>query len=270
MTYFELVRPPHTFAKEKDYIFFGGLISNNIFEGLGIEMEFDKPSTNDRDGFREKLAEIILSLNSNHFKVERDASLVAGIEVITHPHTIEAMRDFFSGELESLLDRVSDIGVEDFAYTAGTHFHVSKTIFGETTEEQKEAIAKLWYFYSTNKELMMKIGHRTREKQCMCPEDLTTSAAARAKVDLEFDTKARRIKFSKFQAINLRHQDTVEFRMFQGTTDFSLLCFWLEWVWHISNRAKSISWNDAAKIDSWVDGSPQVVKKYIKKYMKGS
>lgn len=270
MTYTELVRPPHTSARERNYTFYGGLTSNS-FTGIGIEFEFDNPETSNREKFRENLAETIFTYNDcTHFMVEKDTSLVSGVEVITHPHTIDEMRAFFNRDLECLLDRVDSVGAKDFAYTTGTHFHISKTLFGETIEKQKEAIAKLWYFYSTNKELMMRIGHRIREKQCVCPEDLNTPAAAQAKVDLEFDTKARRIRFSKFQAINLRHQDTVEFRMFQGTTNFSLLCFWLEWVWHISNRAKSISWDDAAKIDSWMDGSPQVVKKYIKKYMKGS
>jgi hypothetical protein len=70
----------------------------------------------------------------------------------------------------------------------------------------------------------MKIGRRQKERQCMCP-DILTPSEAKEKVENEFDSCARKIRLSKFQAINLKHLDTVEFRMFQGTTNLYLLTF---------------------------------------------
>lgn len=260
MTYWEQVGNYHK-SREAGYTYFGADAEN--FKGLGTEVEFDTTANIDKETFREAVAEILLTHpQKEHYFVEKDRSLMKGMELITQPHTVEAMRTFIAEAMPDIFTRVCAAGAEDLSLRAALHVHIGKNVFGDTYETQKENISKLWYFVSQNSVRFFRLGNRTETIKCLFPTPKLTKETAKAKVDIEYDTETK-VKVKRYQAINLKQPNTVEFRAMQGTTDVNVLTALVEMWWHLANRSTVIDWENANSWEQWFDGAPAVVTEYI-------
>lgn len=260
--YWEQVEEYHA-SRKTGYTYYGNY--DTIFKGLGIEEEFDCEELESRAEFREAVAEILFNHRwKDHYFVEKDRSLSNGMEFITQPHTIEAMREFLSVAMSDIMNKVSNVGVQNCSPKAATHIHISKTVFGDTYEEQKESISKLWYMVSRNEWSFFKLGNRRHTYKCLFPAPRLTIKKAKAKVNYEYNLENKMSnRFYKYQAINLRQKNTIEIRVMQSTTDINTLTAWVELWWHLANKSTTIAWEDAKSLDKWLEDAPYIIKAYV-------
>ena len=99
------------------------------------------------------------------------------------------------------------------ANTCGLHIHVSRSAFGNTQQEQDQAIARVLYFFEKHWEELLKFSRRTQRQ-------LERWAARYGYKEhpmdiLDFAKKG--YHGGRYTCVNLQNPDTVEFRMFRGT-----------------------------------------------------
>lgn len=140
-----------------------------------------------------------------------DSSLTGGFEIITKPMTYQEQKDFWNKDLFKVL---TDNGFISYtAQCAGHHIHVTKELL---TTLQLAKISK--FIYSPkNYKFTRKIAQRFEEHQA------------------SYKHKRKKWKdifawYDKHTALNLCHDDTIEFRLFRGTLDYSAFHKNLEYV----------------------------------------
>lgn len=258
--YAEKIQKYGTSSHGNQYVFYG-----DGPDYIGMEVEIDNRSTKNIEAFKESIAKILFTKDFSHlYFVEKDSSLWSGMELITQPHSIEAMRNFIDNKLSIILKEVKEAGAEPYCGRAALHFHVSRTKFGKLRQTQVDNLAKLEYFFSNHKDEFIKLGHRDCDCKCRFTNPLTVEMA-KAKVHREIIT---RLYVSRYQMINLANRDTVEFRTFRNPLDLEDTKAILEIVWHLSTKCTEISWEDANKWDVWFEDAPQIAKDYIKRALK--
>ena len=79
----------HGKTKEQPYIYFGGA------PFIGIELEIDTLFPVNKEQFQVDILSVLDKENLvTHYKVEKDGSLVAGLEIIFQPHNIYELKNF--------------------------------------------------------------------------------------------------------------------------------------------------------------------------------
>ena len=154
--------------------------------------------------------------------------------------------------------------MQDSTPFAGIHFHVSKTLFGDTLGTRIENIAKLWFFCSKFEASLIKIGRKINLKYSRFPRTTLSKEEAIAKVEKELDQNNIKNE-NKYQAINLNNPDTVEFRFFKTTLDLDTLIFYTDFIYWISLQSTKLSWENCNKWESWFENAPQNIISYLKK-----
>ena len=98
---------------------------------------------------------------------------------------------------------------------AGTHIHISRSYFGDTTQ-QNEALAKMVFLmYKFKEEIEPLAGRKDSDYATYCAKGLK-----RAKENDLFGTfRWYCDSCGKYSAINCQHKDTFEIRIFDGVTD---------------------------------------------------
>lgn len=125
---------------------------------LGVELEMDEGGESDK-----KAARIIDVANGNgleHLYVKHDGSLDDGIELVTHPMTL----DYHRNEMlwPSILHETVQLGYTGHqARTCGLHVHVNRTAFGETHAKQEDVIARILFFVENHWNELLRFSRRT-------------------------------------------------------------------------------------------------------------
>ena len=255
-----LILNKHGATKELPYKYFG----ESPF--IGLELEIDTLFQVNKEQFQ---AEILVVLDKenliDHYNVEKDGSLVTGLEIIFQPHNIVDLKNFLTNSFSTTLDELKVIPfMQDSTPFAGIHFHVSKTLFGDTLKDQIENIAKLWFFCSKFESSLIKIGRKINLKYSRFPRTPLSKEEALAKVEKELDQNNIKNE-NKYQAINLNNPDTVEFRFFKTTLDLDTLIFYLDFIYWISLQSTKLSWGNCNNWESWFENAPQNIISYLKK-----
>ena len=87
----------------------------------------------------------IANANAENLYIKTDGSLDEGLELVTHPMTLE----YHLNEMPwaEVLRKAQSMGyLSHAAGTCGLHVHISRLAFGCTYEQQEAAIARLLYF----------------------------------------------------------------------------------------------------------------------------
>ena len=134
-----LILNKHGATKELPYKYFG----ESPF--IGIELEIDTLFQVNKEQFQAEILTILDKENLiDHYNVEKDGSLVAGLEIIFQPHNIYELKNFLTQSFSLILKELKAIPyMQDSTPFSGLHFHISKTLFGDTLDTQIENIAKL-------------------------------------------------------------------------------------------------------------------------------
>lgn len=133
--------------------------------------------------------------------VKRDGSVSDGMEINTHPMTLDYIYDnFFSSTLEELVA----LGWRAWKQpSCGIHIHLSKRAFSSTTHK-----ARFQLFIMRNEQQMVRFARRRSPSYAKFSDDEESEFIERAKGNPNHD---------RFCAVNWQPKETVELRIFRST-----------------------------------------------------
>lgn len=210
---------------------------------IGFEVEVESENTESED----IIFEIKLRKLDNFLYTKWDGSLSDGCEIVSQPFSY---RYFNSCLFEKLCDFFLYLSKNFSAYkkqTAGIHFHLSRNFFSP------EDLAKLRIFFAANsfpiKILSARINPVKIRRYC-CFE----------KLDAESFVEQIRLSpscFPRYSALNLSNKDTIEIRIFSGTTNFQYFLAYLDFSYSLSKFIKKCS------LEKMTSNPNRYWKKYI-------
>ena len=163
---------------------------------LGLELEIEANSRQDRHD----IVEATEYECDGVFYCKADNSLgVLGVEVVSHPMTIEYAQNF---DWESLCETLSQLGKSWDTDSCGIHVHLSR----DSMER-----SHLWRFarlFNDNPEPFGRLAGRTGSRWARFAEDFGPMSKAIAGKGDDPD---------RYSALNLQNAATVEVRIFRGT-----------------------------------------------------
>lgn len=223
-------------------------IPNNFGQGnlYGVELEVEFIGSSSSFDVEDTVR--FLTGRSNHLYFKHDGSLNNGLEMITHPSSIEYHRD----NTLKLLPLLEKFGFEA-QETCGLHIHASKSDFGNTTMEKAINIGRLLWLTIHFSEELIKLSERTKYGYCNPngrPKNLDDKRAMLGATIRDEDTKtndeialAYITEFyrhsDRYKVINLNFAPTVEYRLPNSTLDKLKFMAHLQMFDRMINIAKS-------------------------------
>ena len=226
----------HEYSYRPDAIFYG---SNDRY--FGVELEIDCA------GKDPDYARIILDVaneNTEHLYIKSDGSLNDGMELVTHPMTL----DYHLNSMPwcNVLAAARSLGyLSHKTTTCGLHVHISRRTFGATNIQQECTIARLLYFVEKFWPELLRFSRRT-ERQI-------NRWAARYGMKMSPQEVMDSAKYShtgRYAAVNLTNYSTIEIRIFRGTLKLNTLLATLQMVNAICDVALFMS-DEALQALSW-------------------
>lgn len=250
-------------------VLFGEYESEDKFQGLGFELEVDTTDDEDIDNYStaKNLCDRC-GLEENEMHFANDGSLKYGFECISQPHTVKAFWDNAS-KWRKMLSYLSSQGYASHnPGTCGLHVHVSRTMFGDTVDEQDKAIAKVYVFFDENWDDLVKVSRRKDTGYC---GPLSMNSAIAQKKATKYNKWKENVKINKSQshyvALNNGNKATFEYRLGRGTLNAWSFFSWIDLMLTITKNAKRITVNKVNSNDivSWLGGIKESTAKYIYK-----
>ena len=213
------------------------------FRYLGVELEIDC------GGERNDRARQLMNIANDRFEhiyIKHDGSLDDGMEIVTHPMTLE----YHLNEMpwaEVLGEAVYMGYLSHQASTCGLHVHVNRSALGETEDEQEEVIARILFFVENHWNELLRFSRRTRSQMDRWAARYGRKDDPKAVLD-----SAKRSQNQRYRCVNLTNYNTVEFRMFRGTLKLNTLLATLQMVDRICEVAlyftdqemQNLTWSD--------------------------
>ena len=194
---------------------------------FGVELETD--NGDNKEDYASDLFEH--SNEEDLFYLKEDGSLHDGIEIVTHPCTLQYHLNHFPWE--EICKTAKDYNFESHdAGSCGLHVHVSREAFGSDEDEQEKNIAKLLFLVNNNWNEMVKFSRRT--------EDQLSRWASRYSQKNPDDLLEEGKASGRYMAVNLENDHTVEFRLFRGTLNLDTLFATFELVDLLVNSSVDI------------------------------
>ena len=213
------------YSYKPDPIFYG-----NDETYLGIELEIDRSDKSDNI---QQDAENILEIannNNEHIYLKHDGSLDYGCEIVSHPASMYYHEHNFPWK--EILQEALDLGYKSHDITnCGLHVHISRSAFGSTETEQELNILKLLYLFEKHWDNLVKFSRRTKGQ--------LDSYARRYETDLTMNDQQilcdikEKSDNSRYFAVNLQNEHTVEIRIFRGTLKYSTFISCLQLCQHL-------------------------------------
>lgn len=143
--------PIKEYGYKPDPIFFG-----NGSRFFGVELEIDIGGR-DMDYARELLE--LANEQDEHIYIKSDGSLSDGMEIVTHPMTLDYHKYF---NWDKIMRRAVSLGYRSHqTSTCGLHIHVNRTSLGQTHDEQEETISRILYFVEHHWNELLKFSRRS-------------------------------------------------------------------------------------------------------------
>lgn len=212
---------------------------NNLY--LGIEMEISGSSQeSDNEEDAREILKIIQEDAEDSVYFKHDGS-INGFEIVFYPHTPKACTDYNWKKIFSTIRR---LGYTNDDRKAGTHIHISRSYFGDTTQ-QNEALAKMVFLmYKFKEEIEPLAGRKDSDYATY-----SAKALKRAKENDLFGTfRWYCDSCGKYSAINCQHKDTFEIRIFDGVTDEVRFKDILNFIENLCAIVKCTSITDITKV----------------------
>ena len=203
---------------------------------------------------------LIANRNDEHIYIKGDGSLDDGMEIVTHPMSLNFHKQF---QWEDIMKKAIYLGYRSHqTSTCGLHVHVNRSCLGDSREEQDEVISRILYFIEHHWNEMLKYSRRS--------EYSMNRWAARygfEKTGREILDKAKKGNNGRYAAVNLMNYATVEFRLFRGTLKYNTLIAALELVNDICDLAITLTDEGIANM-SWSEFVDTVKEPELIQYLK--
>lgn len=216
---------------------------------LGMELEVDKG----RDGAG-CADEIMQEYDEDTLYLKHDGSLSCGIEIVTHPHTLEAMKNEL--DIPKLCAIPIKYGFSSHdANTCGLHIHVGRAQLGRTLDDQRRVIAKIVLLMYRHWDFLLKFSRRTSSQlsHWACAPELSFNSRMTyydnelaALVDDYYQYKGR------YMALNLCNRGTIEFRLWRGSLQPATVLATIQLTHNIVKYAMDHSFYDVVN-STWED-----------------
>lgn len=244
----------HDYSYKPDPIFYGD--SSRYF---GVELEIDGAGKDD-DNAEELLGIADSNGNSEHIYIKGDGSLDDGMEIISHPMSLEYHKNFC---WENIMKKSISLGYRSHqTNTCGLHIHVNRDNFGDSREEQDEVISRILYFVETHWNELLKFSRRSEYSMNRWAARYGYENSPKAIMD-----KAKKGNLGRYAAVNLCNYSTIEFRMFRGTLKYNTLIAALELVNAICDIAVGMSDEGLQKL-SWSEFVSNIKESELIQYLK--
>ena len=169
-----------------------------------------------------------------HF--EEDGSLNYGFENISHPASLSYHLSRM-GDYKDLFDEYTSEGFTSHNNgRCGLHIHIDRTFFGKNEDS---AIAKLLYIFEKHWENLMKFSRRTSGQLHWCCR-YKTEVSDSIKEIVE-KSKRSSCCYSRYYAVNLTNENTIEIRMWRGTMNKETFEATLKFTDRLARLAKNRS-----------------------------
>jgi len=234
---------------------------------LGVELEVDRER--ERRGKRGRIVDwhenpdgvlnplSLLSQSNTLFYFKDDGSLENGFELVTHPCSLSYHQASFPWQ--DVLEELKKTGLQSHnTQTCGLHIHASRLGFGQTTKQQEAVLGKLIMLWGRHWWRYAQLSRRrVQELSSWClPNREAVDVVEEDMVEMLETVKK---PSNRSVAINTvpweqgdRGKETVEFRLFKGTLNYSSLMAALEIVHHSITLAKSWRFDKVVK-SRWRD-----------------
>ena len=247
-------RSIHDYGYKPEPIFYGD--SNRFF---GVELEIDGAGK-DSDNADELLRIANSDGNSEHIYIKGDGSLDDGMELVTHPMSLEYHKNYC---WEELMKKAISLGYRSHqTSTCGLHIHVNRNSFGDSREEQDEVISRILYFVEHHWNELLKFSRRSEYAMNRWASRYGYENSAKAILD-----KAKKGNNGRYAAVNLMNWATIEFRMFRGTLKLNTFLATLELVNAIIDVALDYSEEGLYKL-SWSEFVSNITEPELIAYLK--
>lgn len=241
----------HEYGYKPEPIFYGD--SNRYF---GVELEIDGAGKD--DVYAEELLDIA-NMREEHIYIKTDGSLDDGIEIVTHPMSLEYHKDFC---WEDIIHHAVRLAYRSHqTSTCGLHVHVNRDSLDENREEQNEVISRILYFVEHHWNEMLKFSRRSECAMNRWAARYGYENSPKAIMD-----KAKK-NCGRYVAVNLCNYHTIEFRLFRGTLKYNTLIATLELVNQICELAVLTNDEEIAKL-SWSEFVAGITEPELIQYFK--
>ncbi|HBG4827162.1 TPA: amidoligase family protein [Clostridioides difficile] len=211
-------------------------ITNDESLYLGIELEVDN------GGKSEKNAKFIQEfLGEKNCYIVGDGSLLDGLEIVTHPCTLQYHKKL---EYKDLFEELKEKGYKSHdTSTCGYHIHINRDFFSSDLTIQDLCITKILYLIEKYWKYVTVIARR-RSNQYSKRFGIKDNESM-----FELLIKAKGSYVSKYNVVNLQHSKTIEFRMFRGTLKYETFIATMEFVHNLAYICKDTSLEDIQNIE---------------------
>ena len=220
-------RPIHGYNFKPEPIFYG--------EGkryFGVEIEIDKGGECDENA--EELLETA-NRDKEHIYIKHDGSLYDGMEIVTHPMTLDYHINTMNWD--EIAKRALSLDYRSHeTSTCGFHIHVNRDSFSDICTEREEHIANVFYLVEKFWDQLLIFSRRTEEQ--------LSRWASRYGCEADPKDVYKRVKenyYGRYKCINDQNEATIEFRIFRGTLKTNTIIATLQMVNEICNVAVSMS-----------------------------
>lgn len=244
---------------------------------MGVEVEMDMPMKRLRalssTGRFAATANMSFKLHEMNQPVyfKHDGSLNCGFEIVSHPCTLK----FHTGNVAWKKMFRASIKAGFRAHktaTCGLHVHVNRDFFGSSEIQQDLNIAKIILlvskFWDSHVVNFSRRDYAALERYAKKPDMYFEQGDNDDSVVNKIRSKYSDCHDDRYYAVNIQNQDTVEFRMFRGTLNYSTFLACLQWVQVLCNYVKTLNVRNIYSV-TWEQifgGSPyEELNEYMKK-----
>ena len=224
---------------------------------FGVELEIDEAGRD--NNYAEELIDIA-NMREEHIYIKSDGSLYDGMEIVSHPMTLEYHMNNFCWE--DIMHHAVFLGYRSHqTSTCGLHIHVNRDSFSDSYEVQEEVISRILYFVEQHWNEMLKFSRRTEYNMNRWAARYGYENSPKAILD-----KAKK-NCGRYVAVNLCNYHTIEFRLFRGTLKYNTLIATLELVNRICEVACLTTDEGIAKL-SWSEFVAGIKEPELIQYLK--
>lgn len=248
-------RSIQNYSYKPEPIFYGS--ANRHF---GVELEIDGAGEN---GENANLIKAVANRYADHLYIKHDGSLNAGLELVTHPMTLEYHRN--NMPWVEVLRKALRLGYTSHQTdTCGLHIHVNRSSLGDFWDEQENVIARILFLVETFWHELLRFSRRTQSQM-----DKWASRYGRRDDPKDVLHNAKN-RCDRYTCVNLTPRSTIEFRMFRGTLKYNTLIATLQLVERLcdvaislsDSKIKSVTWSSfVTEIDP--EAMPELIQ-YLK------
>ncbi|MCI9976511.1 amidoligase family protein [Clostridioides difficile] len=226
---------PHYYAP--DEFNFNNIANDTEKLYLGIELEIDKGGKNEEN------AKFIQNfLGEKNCYIVKDGSLEDGLEIVTHPCTLQYHKKL---AYKDLFKRLEEKGYKSHdTKTCGYHVHVNRDFFSTDLTIQDLCITKILYLIEKYWEYVKAIARRNSNQysQRLGIKDNESM------FELLIKAKGNNYR-SKYNVVNLEHDETIEFRMFRGTLRYETFIATMEFIYNLVYICKDTSLENIQNVE---------------------